>query len=188
METSMKTMLGGWEDVQRLQGLERAARASSPEPLGAVSLRRCVAVAPKDSSSAAATARRSSLRKTCLGGVSVPLPPWPAAERLAPRHATRQQAFTRPVLGAALDGTPGAARSARLALDETCEIQDVDLVLLMAQPVPPRPPAAAQRAGGLRRGGTLVEPALCIIAPPRRGWAGLLPAFVHWVRALISNR
>lgn len=187
----MKTMLGGWEDVQGSLAHERAARAGSAEPLASLHGQRCVVVSPKDCSSQASAARRFSLRKTRVGGVSVPLPPLPAAERLAPRPGTRQPAFTRPAPGPALAVSPGAPASARLALDETCEIRDVDLVLLMDRPGAPQP-SVARVAAGLRRGGTLIDPELRVIPLPTAGQARYRPSlvrrFVHWLKARLFLR
>jgi len=196
----MKTMLGGWEDVQRLLVQERAERARGAAPPASVSLQRCVPVAPKERQSEASLARRFSLRATRVGGVSVPLPPQPAAERFAPRHATRPQALTRPVRQPATHaGAHGAARLAQLALADTCEIRDVDLLLLLQQqqqqrqqPVPPQPSPAPHDAAGLRRGGTRIEPALHIVPPPTRRRArsapSILQRLVHRVRALLAWR
>lgn len=195
-ETSMKTMLGGWEDIQRVLAQGRAAQPVSAEPFVPVNVRHCVAVPPQDRSSPAATARRFSLRKTRVGGVSVPVPPLPAAPgRLPPRPAARPPAFTRQARRAGSSSTPGGAPLSRWALDETCEIQDVDLVLLLERPVPPqpllsRPASVALGAAGLRRGGTLVEPALQIIPRPTQGLARFVPSLLrriaHWAKARVS--
>jgi hypothetical protein len=189
METGMKTMLGGWEDVQAFSTQERAARPGSAEPFASVNLQRCVPVTPKGGSSPASTGRRLSLRRTQLGGVSLPLPPpLPVPERLAPRHATRQQALTRPALRAEIRRAHGTPSLARLALDETCEISDVDLVLLMDRPAPAQSPPVPHAAAGLRRGGTLVEPDLQVIPLPTRGLGRLVQRIVHWAKARLSIR
>jgi hypothetical protein len=188
MATGMKTMLGGWEDVQRLLA-ERALRAGSATPSASVSRQRCVAVAPKEDSGHAA-ARRFRLRETRVGGVSVPLLPLPAAQPLAPRHATRPQALTRPIRRPSGDGgAQGAARLAQLALDETCELRDVDFVFLTQQPAPPSP--APYSAARPRREGTSIEHALYVIPAPTRRRADRPPSFVQrvvqaLVRALLA--
>ncbi|MEO8181120.1 MAG: hypothetical protein ABI895_19965 [Deltaproteobacteria bacterium] len=190
----MKTMLGGWEDVQRLLASERAARPGSAEPSPSVRLQRCVALAPKEGASQACSARRFSLRETRVGGVNVPLPPLPAAERFAPRRAaTRPQALTRPVQRpAAGGGADSAARLAQLALDETCELRDVDFLLLLQPRVPPQPAPAPYIAAGLRRGGTLIEPALRVVPPPTRRRAlcapSALQALLQKAKALLGWR
>jgi hypothetical protein len=188
MGAGMKTMLGGWEDVSRLLAQEPAGSADSLASLGR---QRCVAVVPKENRSPPARAvQRSSSCKTRLGGLSVPLPPIPALERLAPRHTTSQRAFTRPALRAAIARVPSAAPVPRWALDDTCEIRAEDLVLLLRQPLPLQPSAVPPGAAGLRRDGTLLEPALQIIPAPTRELArpSLLQRVARWAKALLARR
>jgi hypothetical protein len=171
MGTSMKTMLGGWEDVSRL--LAQQARA------------------PQESrSQPARPIQRSGSCKTRVGGLSVPLPPLPAPERLTRTHAMRQRASTRPAFQAASASAPRAAPVPRWALDDTCEIREEDLVLLMRQPLPHQPSTVPHGRAGLRRGGTLLEPALHIIPVPTRGLArpSLVQRVVRWAKLLLARR
>jgi len=174
----MKTMLGGWEDVQRMLTAERAGRAAATPASASVSVRRCVAVTPRDATRPAALWLSQGPRHTRLGGLDQPIQA--VAPRSAPprsRPAVRKQppplpAHLRPYGSPAVSahGSPPPLPLDRLPLDATCEIGDLDLIVM------PAPPAAQPAVWGARRGGTALDPATA------RSSAGWLRRLRRWAR------
>jgi hypothetical protein len=171
MKTSMKTMLGGWDEDGLWAG-ERGRRREQDAP---VSVLRCVAVSPRAKakpsawqSQAPEVRRLPALNRTLQAPVHLSAPR-AAAEPF--RHLARRQPPPLPSRWPAPKRrSPDAgresvsARLARVALDATCELSEADLVVFA---VPP----AAPRAAALGHGLTLVDP------PPRRG------RLSSWVRS-----
>jgi hypothetical protein len=181
METSMKTMLGGW-DEDGLGAEERGRRLEQDAP---VSVLRCVSVSARQKakpsawqSQAPEAARLPALKRTLQAPAQWPAqraasaepfrhlarrqpPPlpsrWPAPKRRAPEAANES----------------ASARLPRLALDATCELSEADLVVFAVPPAAPRAPAA------VRRGVTVVDPTPPRCRRPQR--------FSSWVRSFFCG-
>jgi len=178
MKTSMKTMLGGWDEDGLWAG-ERGRRREQDTP---VSVLRCVAVSPRPKpkpsawqSQAPEIPRLPALKRTLQASAQLPAPRAAAepfrhlARRQPPPLPSRWPVPKRRLPGAGSESV--SARLARVALDATCELSEADLVVFA---VPP----AAPRAAALRHGVTLVDP-----TPTRRGRS----RFSSWLRSWFSR-